>query len=227
MKDAKAFVNSWVKHQKNPGKQGGPFSQAGKLFGKGRKAVSRPMDQFIGTAGKVGGYLDNELGRVLNPQREYKTEASFKKALAKATADGSLVHWYGTDHGWVIVTRKMLKTNPDDGTPGPALLCSNKSGTQLYIVGGDQSLDLASLGITGPEAEKEIVYIGHVTHVTYHARKIFNGKEEEYDYVHRMGEDGGEEPLINYDRINRKIQLAGGTYKITKPLFETSPGIEN
>jgi len=229
LKDAREFVNSWTKHQKNPKRRRGttgPFHEAGKLVGGITHGATRPVDEFLGTAGKVGGYLDSQIGRALNPEREYKTEASFKKALAKATTDGTLVHWYGTDHGWVVVTKKLAKTNPDHSDTGPAYLTTNEAGTQLFIVGGDQSLDLAGLGITGDEAEKEMVYIGHVTHVTYHTTKIFDGKTEEFDYQHRMGESGGEEPILNYDRINKQLILSGGTYRIEKPLFGTSPGIE-
>jgi hypothetical protein len=47
--------------------------------------------------------------RKRNPEHKYRTESSFRKALAKYTASGELVHWYGTDYGWVIVTRKVLK----------------------------------------------------------------------------------------------------------------------
>lgn len=165
--------------KKNPG----PFREAGKLLGRGTRAVQRPVDQFLGAAGKVGGYLDDQLGRAVNPDTDHPT--------------------------------------------GPVYLTSNESGTQLYLTGGDQSLDLPALGITGHEADKEIVYIGHVTNICYHAHKIFNGKREEYDYVHKMGEEGGELPVLNYDRINKRLQLSGGSYVINRPLGETSPGIEN
>ena len=161
----------------------GPFHEAGKLFRKGTHAARRPVDQFLGTAGKVGGYLDDELGRALNPN------------------------------------------NHDTG---PAYLTSNESGTQLFITGGDQSLDLPGLGITGPQAEKELVTIGQVTNIVYHTRKIFSGKEEEYDYTHKLSEDThGPLPVLIYDRINEHLKLSGGEYKIERPLVGTSPGIEN
>jgi hypothetical protein len=161
--------------------RGGPFREAGKLVGSITSGASRPMDDFIGAAGKVGGYLDDQIGRALNP---------------------------------------------DHNDTGPTRLCSNEAGTQLLFIGGDQSLDLNGLGITGSEAEKELVYIGHVTHITYHTRKQFGKKPEEFDYVHRMGEDGGKEPILNYDRINKRLLLSGGTYKIERPLMGTSAGIE-
>lgn len=225
---------AWNKHFQNqhPSSDNpGPFREAGKMVGKVTSAASRPMDEFTSAAGKVAGYLDDQLGRVLskkrNPQREYKTEESFRKALAKVTADGTLVHWYGTDHGWVIVTKRPVKSNPEDRDTGPAYLTTNEEGTQLFIIGGDQSLDLPSLGITGQEASKELITIGDVKNICYHASKTFDGKEEEYDYVHKMGEDGGDLPTLIYDRINRQLKLSGGSYFIKRPLVGTSPGIEN
>lgn len=161
----------------------GPFHSAGQLLGKGRRAIRKPMDDFLGAAGKVGGYLDDELGRVINP----------------------------TDH-----------------TTGPVYLTSNEDGTQLFIVGGDQSIDLPGLGITGPQAEKELVTIGQVTNIVYHAHKIFDGKREEYDYTHKLSEDSnGPLPVLVYDRINQQLKLSGGMYKIERPLIGTSPGIED
>jgi hypothetical protein len=42
--------------------------------------------------------------------RRYRTEKSFRAALAKFTASGELVDWYGDDHGWVI--RLKTLANP-------------------------------------------------------------------------------------------------------------------
>ena len=46
-------------------------------------------------------------------ERRYKSEKSFRTALAKFTVSGELVDWYGDDHGWVIRLRRIVnKTNP-------------------------------------------------------------------------------------------------------------------
>ena len=42
-----------------------------------------------------------------------------------------------------------------------------------------------------------------------------------------MGEETGEVPILGYDRLNERLLFIGGEYKIEKPAFETSPGIEN
>lgn len=59
----------------NPGRgkkhHTGPFHEAGRLLGKTTQGMSKPVDDFTGAVGKVGGYLDDQLGRVLNP-KSYK-----------------------------------------------------------------------------------------------------------------------------------------------------------
>ena len=184
LKDAREFVNSWTKHQKNPKRKriSGPFSEAGKLVGGITRGATRPVDEFLGTAGKVGGYLDSQIGRALNP---------------------------------------------DHKDTGPVLLCSSEDGQQLHLVGGDQSLDIEALDITGDMASKESIVIGDITNITYHTRKNFDGKPEEFDYTHKAGEITGDLPTLRYDRINRQLFIDGGAYKIEKPKGETSPGIEN
>lgn len=120
---------------------------------------------------------------------------------------------YLTDY-W-INPRKM---NPN----GPVLLCSNESGTHLFIEGGDQSLDLGKLGLSELKG-KESVIIGAAKVVTYHARKKFDGKEEEYDYVHKFSEDSdGPLPMLRYDVRNKHLYLDSGVYHIPKPLFGNS-----
>lgn len=164
--------------KKNPG----PFAGTGKLIKRGRRVISKPVDDFLGTAGKVGGYLDSQLGRALNP------------------------------------------ANKDTG---PVILATNEDGNQLFVIGGDQSLDLSGLGITGDMASKESIVIGDITNIVYHTHKVFDGKHEEYDYTHKAGEVTGDLPTLRYDRINCRLHIDGGAYKIDRPLGDTSPGLEN
>ena len=135
------------------------------------------------------------------------------------------------DERWLNEMRR--KKNPSDRNTGPAYLTSNEDGTQVFITGGDQSLDLPGLGITGHQAEKELVTIGQVTNVVYHAHKIFDGKREEYDYTHKLSEDSiktkqgkkGLLPILIYDRLNKSLKLSGGVYHIPRPCAGTSQGI--
>lgn len=107
---------------------------------------------------------------------------------------------------------------------GPVLLASNEAGSHLFIEGGDQSLDLSKVGLDAKG--KESVIVGPVTHVTYHARKKFDGKEEEHDYEHKFSEDsGGPLPQLRYDVKNKHLFLDGGVYHIPRALFGASQGI--
>lgn len=93
------------------------------------------------------------------------------------------------------------------------LLCVSSDGKQLYIVGGDQSLDLESMGFSEEQRNKDKVFIGSAQQITYRTRKHFD-QFAEIDYVHDFGEDGGTLPALVYDRLNLTIELAGGDYEI-------------
>jgi hypothetical protein len=116
--------------------------------------------------------------------------------------------------------------SPDPVSPDTTLLCSNEDGTQLYLQGGDQSLDLGALGITGESATKELIVVGEAVKIYYETAKDFDNHEV-IQYHHELGEETGEVPILTYDRLNERLMLIGGAYHIEKPMLETSPGIEN
>mgnify|MGYP001145670713 CR=1 FL=1 len=90
-----------------------------------------------------------------------------------------------------------------------ARLLASPDGTQLYIEGGDQSLDARALHLP----EKDLAVVGTLHSVTYRTRKGFDGFEL-VDYQHEFGEDGGERPLLLYDALNQRLLIAGGSYQI-------------
>jgi hypothetical protein len=95
-------------------------------------------------------------------------------------------------------------------------LASSENGKQLYIVGGDQSLDLGALGIVGEEAEKDLIPIGEVHHIVYVTAKMHLGREDKKRgaYQHELGEESGVMPILMYDRLNKACGFAGGVYNI-------------
>jgi hypothetical protein len=109
--------------------------------------------------------------------------------------------------------------------PGTVFLCSNEQGTQLYFVGGDQSLDLARLKFTGDLVKDDMV-IGILYEVTYRTRKKFD-KFQLTEYYHELGEETGDQPFLRYDSLSPHLAISGGKYKIKMPLIGMSPGIEN
>ena len=99
-------------------------------------------------------------------------------------------------------------------------LASNESGSQLYVVGGDQSLDLAALGVKGHEAKKDLAKVGPVYSVTYVTAKHHLGKADQqpgpYEHVFGKkvkGKRAGE-PTLSYDTMNQEVELVGGGYHI-------------
>lgn len=104
-------------------------------------------------------------------------------------------------------------------------LASNEDGTQLYFVGGDQSLDVGNLGFSG-DWVKDSMVIGVIYELSYRTRKKFD-KFKLTDYYHELGEETGDQPMLIYDSLSPHCSIAGGRYKINVPLIGMSPGIEN
>lgn len=253
--DAKKFVGAWKGNGRKKNK--GPFQSASKL---------------IGSTGK---YLDDQLGRVLNPSiydYEDATRAGTQrakelgvgpKALSKATVESEFDIWWkygGSEQsqpsdkagnkrayvrGFMGTGRKSNPVSLD-----PALLCSNEDGTQLYIQGGDQSVDLKSIHMADVPVKDSMV-LGEAYFVSYFTEKDFDnhqptiyehdlGEESDppkpkyrKDEVHTaanrpgLGQGSGCYPTVRYDTLNQRVYLDGGDYKIEKPMMGTSPGLEN
>ena len=100
------------------------------------------------------------------------------------------------------VTVKFLKPYP--------ILSMNEAATQLYIEGGDQSVDLRDFGIKTPH-EKEV--LGQVTDVWYFTRKDHLRPEDGGTaiYHHKFGKI---KPTMVYDVPNQLMEFAGGGYTI-------------
>lgn len=96
---------------------------------------------------------------------------------------------------------------------GQTKLCSNEEGTQLYIVGGDQSLDLKAMGLNAAQCEKDFVALGVLHELTYQTKKEFH-KFQLVDYYHELGEETGYQPILTYDTMNKSLSISGGEYKI-------------
>lgn len=259
-----------AKHHAVPGKvlnpKQGPFTAAMKVSEQVTRYASKPIDKLYGEAGKVGGYLDRQLGKVLlgnpkQPDPKWALVAKDGKFLGgfttkkEASKSAHLTLGLSSNQYSVTLWKKYIRQLSDGNRSNPALssltlLTSNESGTQLYFTGGDQSVDLASLKITGAAADKESITLGELWALNYQTRKQFDGQTENADYIHILGpketkpgrgkdlwDDAippndkffgtGELPTLTYDRLNKRLKLSGGIYKIDQPLIGTSPGIVN
>ena len=98
---------------------------------------------------------------------------------------------------------------------GGAVLGMNANGTQLYIHGGEQSLNLEDFGIDS-ELPAELEVLGWALTVDYRTTKTHLGRQggsgQPTVFTHDFGEGSGRFPVLLYDTLNREISFAGGGY---------------
>jgi hypothetical protein len=105
-----------------------------------------------------------------------------------------------------------------------SLLAFNEDRNQLFVEGGDQSLDLKEYGITRPH---ELETIGKLTDIGYFTNKTHLGDEGgEAVYVHRFRStnDNGKHVIVRiarypdliYDVRNEQLLFSGGSYEILR-----------
>lgn len=89
-------------------------------------------------------------------------------------------------------------------------LCENEKRTQLFIVGGDQSVNLKDFGITHPH-ETEV--LGEVSEIGYRTEKLHLIEKDGGKglYVHKFSVP---RPTLVYDVRNKLLSFAGGGYTI-------------
>jgi hypothetical protein len=95
--------------------------------------------------------------------------------------------------------------------PKGTVLAQNEKRNQLFIRGGDQSVNLAVFGIEKPYHEQEI--LGEVLSVDYFTRKDHLRPEDggTATYRHKFGR---KKPTAIYSTIDKLISFAGGGYTI-------------
>lgn len=95
---------------------------------------------------------------------------------------------------------------------GDCKVVCTPDGENLYLVGGDQRIDLENLEIGG---DKDMVELGPCVYICYHTTKDFHDFAP-IDYYHEFGEENGIRPVLCYDRLNRKLFLIGGDYRVKR-----------
>lgn len=89
-------------------------------------------------------------------------------------------------------------------------VCATPDGRNIVFVGGDQEIDLRSLGI---ESDKDQLPIGECVGIVYATKKSFHDFAQT-DYVHSFGEESGVTPMLGYSQINKRLYLEGGAYQV-------------
>lgn len=92
-----------------------------------------------------------------------------------------------------------------------ALLCTNEDKNQLFIKGGDQTVNLRDFGIRDPH-EKE--HLGELRKIAYYTDKEHLGDEGgEADYHHSFSKPY---PHVDFRTRDTHLEISGGKYKITR-----------
>lgn len=160
-------------------------------------------------------------GMARNPQESSAAlyETFHQKAPERIDEYEEHVHY----HGWLAELGEMREIKVDlvymdppkqatiEFEPGTKLGCS-EDGRQLYLVGGDQSLDLKALGFNR-DWVRDYMLIGVLSELTYRTKKGFD-KFEVIDYYHEVGEDTGDLPIVAYDNMNQQLMIVGGKYRV-------------
>jgi len=117
--------------------------------------------------------------------------------------------------GDLIELRFFLdEANPDfplTQFKGTKVLCT-VDGENLYFCKGDQSVDFQALDIA---ADKDMIELGPCSYICYHTTKGFHDFAPT-KYFHEFGEENEILPTLCYDRLNKRLFLMGGDYKIKR-----------
>lgn len=146
-------------------------------------------------------------------------------------------------HGnlWSLGTLRMLKIRTERGQTAKlsgfkgAYLAANEQAfedlaqlgrakAQLYIEGGDQSVDLKSFGID-PDRAHEVETLGKAIAIDYHTVKVHLGSEGGdaiYRHKFRTTREGDREvtlrvakyPDVIYRVLDQQLEFSGGSYEI-------------
>lgn len=104
-------------------------------------------------------------------------------------------------------------------------LAFNEQRNQLFVRGGDQSVDLKDFGIR-PEDAHELETLGKATRIGYFTNKVHldeeDGGEAIYDHKFRMTNKNGQHvtvriaryPDVIYRVRDQHLEFSGGSYKI-------------
>lgn len=157
--------------------------------------------------------MDGQLGRVLNPTKYFSVESDAQTFVDKLRKRGvaATMQYAETKQGkerWKVMYEETAaqfyeghKSNP--GTPQDlTLLTSNEHGTQLYVSGGDQSIDLSTIHM-GDVPVKDSMVLGEAYFVSYFTTKDFDDHQPTI-YEHDLAEETDpHRPSIKRTRYTR------------------------
>jgi hypothetical protein len=185
--------------------QGVKFLRTGKL-NRARKAKGNPAAAAAQGFEDFHGYPSEELVTVTE-------QVHFHRHLSAA---GQLEY--------IVIDTADLKFRVTVEFDGETLLCFNEKRNQLFVKGGDQSVDLEDFGVD-PEDAHELETLGQAKKIGYFTTKTHLGSDGGtaiYDHKFRMTNENGQHvtvriakyPDVIYRVRDQHIEFSGGSYKI-------------
>lgn len=170
---------------------------------------------------KAKAWLDAQVRRSSNPSAEGLFEEFHGAAPTGVTTyqephvDGTLTE-LGDLLELKVLRPRGYKWGSIDFTGSGVKLASNAKGTQIYLIGGDQSIPQGTLTYLGADNSKDLVDLGEALYIAYRTKKAIAGHISS-GYEHDFGEDTGRRPQVSYDRLAKRILFSGGEYTIEAP----------
>ena len=232
LKDVKRFID-W--QQKNPGKPGSAFKRCvAAVSAKGGAYDPRAVCAAAGRrkygAKKYAALAKAGRKRAKGPKKNPAEAAAevFEEFHGRPSTEvisvTEKIHYH--KHLSAIGELRTLIVQSRDGSKvtltrfKKAVLCTNEAKNQLFIRGGDQSVDLRTFGI---RTQHEVETLGQVTELAYFTTKDHLGDEGGTAiYFHVTGETNengkrkmaGWAPDLIYHTIDERLEFSGGSYTI-------------
>ena len=199
--------------------------------GKARKNVFDPsVGAYLGSElSKFGAKLQKKSGRNPAEAAAEMYEKFHGRPSAEVVEIEKRVHYHEHLSGLGELEKLTVRANDGalvdiEGFKG-AILASNETGTQLYIEGGNQAVNLSAFGIGKPYHDLED--LGEGVKIWYYTTKLHLGKEGgEASYHHKFseekkvrmeyvfGQSRAPKPRVVYDTMNRALGFIGGEYTV-------------
>jgi len=232
-RDAKNLIDSWEKDRKNPRNRKNILPLSSLASGAGSASgILGPSEKWLKKHRLMPKGKGNPMHR-RNPEAEsadgFEAFHGFRPT-EQITVEKD-VHYHS--ELWAIGELiKLIVVSPDGievditGFKG-AMLSANEANTQLYIEGGDQTVNLSDFGLGEPYHDKED--LGEVKKLFYFTDKTHMGDQGgEAVYHHKLGEEGTKRnyefgklegrkvprPRLAYDVVNQALEFIGGEYVI-------------
>lgn len=153
-----------------------------------------------------------------NPDTEtVQAESLYRKFHGKAASGSRLAHVRShTDAPRNAVslgelTEITLSSGSVLGFDGRGFtLTSDAAGNNLQII-GDATFPSAEL--ENYDTTKDLIDFGEIKYIVYRSKKAFDNFVK-YEYKHKLGEESGDRPTLTFDRVNRRLLIVGGRYRV-------------